>query len=65
MIPLCFIRMPLQLALSRRTPLMDWTGRPRGENIEADELTNLIFDRFAADRRVELRKEDLDLNLVL
>jgi hypothetical protein len=36
---------------------MDW--RPRDTNVEADDLTNQIFDKFNLDKRIQLRWEDL------
>ena len=38
--------------------------RPREENVEADQLTNEIFEGFSPSLRVPLSFEDVDVRLV-
>ena len=64
-------RLPLGLLLLQfYTKLWDnglWmkiNWRPREENQEADDLTNDRFEKFAADRRIEIRYKDLDTSIL-
>ena len=41
---------------------MDW--RPRDANIEADDLTNQVYDKFSLDKRIHLTWEDLSFPML-
>ena len=41
---------------------LDW--RPREVNVEADDLTNQIFDKFEMNNRIHFRWEDLELPIL-
>ena len=43
---------------------MDLRWRPRGENVEADQLTNLVFTDFDLANRIELQYAQLDLRML-
>ena len=43
---------------------MDLRWRPRGENVEADQLTNLVFTDFNLANRVDLQYAQMDLRLL-
>ena len=62
--PLMLINMQLSSALARSRLALSLRWRPREENVEADNLTNELFEGFADDARVGLAFSDLGLSLV-
>ena len=53
-VPLCFVVMQLAQTLGRRNLLLQLDWRPREQNQEADDLTNLRFQDFEAELRIPL-----------
>ena len=62
--PLMLINMQLSAALSKARLNLRLRWRPREENVEADQLTNEIFEGFSPSLRVPLSFEDVDVRLV-
>ena len=63
--PLMLINMQLSAALAKARLSLCLQWRPREENVEADDLTNEIYDKFNLADRVDLKFDDLDLSLVV
>ena len=62
--PLMLINMQLSSALARARLSLNLKWRPRQENVEADNLTNEVFDGFSPGARIGLQLADIDLSLV-
>ena len=62
--PLMPINMQLSSALARARLSLNLKWRQREENVEADNLTNEIFDDFDPAAMVHVKFSDLDLSLV-
>jgi len=62
--PLMGINMQLSSSLSRSRLSLGLRWRPREENTEADRLTNEDFTGFVAEQRIEVRWQDLHLEVL-
>ena len=62
--PLALILMQLSVVLAEKRLWLDLEWRPRTSNVEADDLTNENFARFSPWLRVDLKFEDLRLEVV-
>ena len=58
------INMQLSVLLSAARPQLNLVWRPRDQNVEADALTNGIFDGFEPADRIEFTYGDLPLTLL-
>eukprot|EP00435_Cladocopium_sp_Y103_P004894 s4940_g1.t1 len=63
--PLLLVNMQLSSLLSKARLSLDLRRRPREENIEADQLTNEVFNSFSLPLRVDLKFGDLKLDLLM
>ena len=62
--PLMAVNMQLSSSLSRARLALRLKWRPREENVEADALTNEVFDGFEEAKRIVVSLRDLDLSIV-
>ena len=62
--PLMLINMQLSSALAKARLSLSLRWRPREENVEADSLTNEVFEGFDEGSRVLIKFSDLELSLV-
>ena len=62
--PLMAVNMQLSSSLSRARLALRLKWRPREENVEADALTNEVFDGFEEAKRIVISLRDLDLSIV-
>ena len=63
--PFMLINMQLSASLAKARLSIRLKWRPREEKVQADQLTNEVFDGFTPECRVPLSFEDLDLRLVV
>ena len=56
------MQMVSRLHACRKICRLQW--RPREENVEADDLTNLRFEKFNMDNRLDLKLSDLEFSLL-
>ena len=59
------ILLMVYLAICERKRMrMQLEWRPRESNVEADDLTNLVFDRFDMAKRIEIARSELKFPVI-
>ena len=62
--PACVVLMESCIQLKRRGLLLDLEWRRREENVEADDLSNGDFEKFCKDKRIPLKAEELNFEVL-
>jgi hypothetical protein len=62
--PACVVLMESCIQLKRRGLLLDLEWRRREENVEADDLSNGDFGKFCKDKRIPLKAEELNFEVL-
>ena len=62
--PLAYVQIQLGLKCYLSGLIFRLRWRPRETNVEADDLTNLKFDRFSMDRRCLISWKELDWSMM-
>jgi hypothetical protein len=62
--PLSMVLMELATRLGDAGLELDLEWVPRASNVEADDLTNNIFEKFDMAKRIDLKWKDLDLPVI-
>ena len=63
-LPLGLLMLQFHLKTWDNSLWVDIRWRPRGENVEADRLTNLVFSDFCEANRIEFSYSQMDLRLL-
>jgi len=56
---ICCVLMELSAQLAKNNMIMHLAWRRRDRNVEADDLSNNIFDKFDVDKRINVKFDDL------